>query len=146
MSSMLEEDVLRERSNANVTMIYGVATLSAAIINLLVYLLANNYYYIAISSEYFLSHMIAFFPVALAWLMTLIFDGTLMRKIFQVLVSISLMGPFGGHWFGTIMFILAGDDAGTKANSNGVSTAYDEGMFWVTLLVQLTFTIGEMIA
>ena len=61
-------------------------------------------------------------------------------------MSISILGPFAGHWYGTIMFIINGDDGGMKANKKGKSSAFDEGMFWVTLLVHLTFTVGEMIA
>ena len=52
-----------------------------------------------------------------------------------MLVSISILGPFAGHWYGTVRYILDAQYGGEKVNKKGKSTAYDEGMFWVTLLI-----------
>ena len=93
-----------------------------------------------------MSHVAAFLPIGMGWIMVSLFDGEFMRNIFADLAWLSILGPFFFHWYATINFIIAGEYGGANWNRNdATNTAYDEIWFWLTWVFMACLTIVEMI-
>lgn len=137
-------DLLGNPDNDKAVLLYGVISLSSALISILLFILLNNKYYIASSSQYFLSHVATFLPIGMGWVMISIFDGEFMREVFSDLAWLSILGPFFYHWYATVSFIIAMQNGGAKWTSGKV-TGYDELWFWLTWVFQAALTIAEMI-
>lgn len=138
-------DMLGNPENDDAVLLYGVISLSSALITIFFYVWFNAGYYITASHDYFLSHVAAYLPVGMGWLMVSLFDGAFMRDIFTDLIWLSIMGPFFFHWYATVSFIINGDNGGSSWSGTGSVTAYDEFLFWLTWILQACLTIFEMI-
>ena len=137
-------DLLGNPDNDKAVLLYGVIALSSALTSILLYIFLNGTYYVAASNQYFLSHVAAFLPIGMGWIMVSLFDGEFMRDIFGDLAWLSILGPFFFHWYATINFIIDGEFGGNKYK-NGKMTSYDELWFWLTWVFQACLTIVEMV-
>ena len=108
----IANDFIGERTNAEAVFWYGAMSFGSAGSAMLLYIFFNDKYYPALARQYTFSHMGAFLPVGISWLMVSFFDSSFMRGVFGDVVGISILGPFFFHWYATGIFILDADNGG----------------------------------
>lgn len=62
------------------------------------------------------------------------FDGAFMRDVFEIIVTLSILGPFAYHWYALAVFYLAGE-----------GSYLDSIEFWLWFAAYSAFTIFQQI-
>ena len=113
---------------------YGMYALAHSVGTIFFYMFFNDKTYVAGNAAWYLSQIEFFLPVFIGWIFVSMFDGEFMRSTFQTLVSLSILGPFGMHWYALANFFLG---------CEGV--CLDSITFWLWLAAYAAYTIFQMI-
>lgn len=112
---------------------YGIIAFAWGGLNMVLYLLFNNAFWVASYSNGWIGKAQLYIPVGLAWIMVSMFDNWLMREIFYGLVFLSVMGAFVQQWYAFGTYIIANDGA------------YGRFMFYIGLAIYFALTVLEQI-
>lgn len=114
---------------------YGICSILNAFVTLLFYILFN--YNAAVAGYYqtMISHQLAYWPVAIGWAAIAIFDNDFTRALYKSVISMSVLGPFAGHFVGFV-FLFLNADAG---NYWGLIE------FWILWPCYIGYIIGQML-
>ena len=123
-----------EKNDGEAVRWFGLYSLSMSVGTMFFYMFFNNKTYIAANSQWFYSQIEFFLPVFWGWIFVSFFDGEFMRSTFQMLVSLSVLGPFALHWYALAQFYLGCE-----------GSCLDSITFWLYLAAYSAFTIFQMI-
>merc|ERR1711920_289799 len=74
---------------------------------------------------------IGYLPTGLIWVSTAFWDIVMLRRVFKLSSTISLLAPFAGNWIATIFFLVYVD-------AMGLWTHWE---MWLGLLLWLGWTV-----
>ena len=98
------------------------------------YMFFNNLTYVAGNSAWWITQIEYFVPVFMAWLFIGFFETDLMKDIFAMIVTLSILGPFAQLWNNLGTFYLAGE-----------GSYLDNVTFWLWFAAYSCYTIFQMI-
>jgi len=119
-----------DKDNAGAVRWYGLYSLAIGVGAIPFYVIFNELDYVRWNSGWYFYQMAFFIPVFISWLMVSFFDGAFMRDVFEIIVTLSILGPFAGHWYQLAVFYLGGE-----------GSYLDNLTFWLWFAAYGAFTI-----
>ena len=105
------DSIMGDPTDAKVVMFYGISAWVLVGLSLILYFSLNNVTWVMAQLYWgFIMHMIAWWPVAIAWTALAFWDAKWLRSVFETVITISFLGPFAGYWIALGMFMLGVDD------------------------------------
>jgi len=95
-----------DKNDAQAVYWYGIYSLIVGWGSALLWNELKSKSYAALYYEGFVSRFFAYIPVGMCWIMISLFDSPFTRTVFKDLVSLSVMGPFFGHWYAWGLYLL----------------------------------------
>ena len=123
-----------DKDNAGAVRWYAMFSLACGVGAIPFYVWFNSLTYVSRNAGWYGSNIEVFVPVFAAWVMVSFFDGEMMREIFEVIVTFSILGPFANHWYQLAGFYLAGE-----------GSYLDSLEFWIWFAAYSAFTIFQQI-
>ena len=122
-------------SDGKAVFIMGVSSLSFSFLVMVLYFSLNRFAGVRALKIAFWVSMIAYLPEGMIWISSAFWDIAMLRKVFRISTSISLLAPFAGNWIATIFFLVYADAMSLWADWD----------MWVGLILWLGWTVFVMI-
>ena len=123
-----------EKNNGEAVRWFGLYSMAMSVGTMFFWMFFNDLTYIWMNADWFYNQIEIFVPVFIGWLFVSFFDSELMRTIFSLLVTLSVLGPFASHWYHTATFYLSCTDF-----------CHDSLTFYIYLAAYVCFNFFQMI-
>ena len=129
------DKILGKKSDAKAVFFMGVCSLSFSFVTMVLYWSLNRFYGVRALKIAFWVSQIAYLPQGIIWISSAFWDILMLRRVFKLSTSISLLAPFAGNWIAVIFFMIYVD-----ANS-----MWADWETWLGLILWVGWTVFIMI-
>ena len=129
------DKIMGNASDGKAVFIMGVSSLSFSFLTMVLYFSLNRFSGVRALKIAFWVSQIAYLPEGMLWVSSAFWDISMLRKVFRISTSISLLAPFAGNWVATIFFLV-------YADAMNLWATWD---MWVGLILWIGWTVFVMI-